>query len=75
MIRPQTLFPFPEKAIHEAAIRPSCRVVLSIELNMGQMLEDVQRAVLGKRPVHWHGNAGGDIPSPEDIMDLVKSFL
>ena len=75
MIRPQTLFPFPEKAIHEAAIRPSCKVVLSIELNMGQMLEDVQRAVLGERPVHWHGNAGGDIPSPEDIMDLVKSFL
>ncbi|MDD2316632.1 MAG: 3-methyl-2-oxobutanoate dehydrogenase subunit VorB [Desulfobacterales bacterium] len=75
MIRPQTLFPFPEKAIHEAAIRPSCKVVLSIELNMGQMLEDVQRAVLGERPVYWHGNAGGDIPSPEDIMDLVKSFL
>ncbi|MDD4463146.1 MAG: 3-methyl-2-oxobutanoate dehydrogenase subunit VorB [Desulfobacterales bacterium] len=75
MIRPQTLFPFPEKAIHEAAIRPSCKLVLSIELNMGQMLEDVQRAVLGERPVYWHGNAGGDIPSPEDIMDLVKSFL
>ena len=75
MIRPQTLYPFPEKAIHEAAIRPSCKLVLSIELNMGQMLEDVQRAVLGERPVYWHGNAGGDIPSPEDIMDLVKSFL
>jgi len=75
MIRPQTLFPFPEQAIHDAAIRPKCKVVLSVELNMGQMLEDVQRAVLGKRPVFWHGNAGGDIPSPEDIMDLVKSFL
>jgi len=74
MIRPQTLFPFPEAAIEEAASKESCRVVVSIEMSMGQMVEDVERSVHGKRPVKWHGKAGGDVPTPEEIIDVVKSF-
>jgi len=75
MIRPQTLFPFPLKAVDEAASRPSCKVVLSIEMSMGQMVEDVERAVKGKRPVHWYGKCGGEVPTPEEISDLVRSYL
>jgi 2-oxoglutarate ferredoxin oxidoreductase subunit alpha len=75
MIRPQTLFPFPEKAIEEAASKESCKVVVSIELSMGQMVEDVDRSVHGKRPVKWFGKAGGDIPTPEEIIDVVKSYV
>ena len=75
MIRPQTVFPFPEKAIDEAASKESCRVVLSIEMSMGQMVEDVERAVLGKRPVRWYGKCGGEIPTPEEIMEVVKEYL
>ena len=75
MIRPQTVFPFPEKAIHEAASKESCRVVLSIEMSMGQMVEDVERAVLGKRPVKWYGKCGGEVPTPEEIMEVVKEHL
>lgn len=75
MIRPQTLFPFPENAIHEAAVKPSCSQVVSIELNMGQMVEDVDRCVKGQRPVTWYGECGGDVPSPEEIIDHVKSLL
>jgi 2-oxoglutarate ferredoxin oxidoreductase subunit alpha len=74
MIRPQTLFPFPETAIEEASSKESCRVVVSIEMSMGQMVEDVERSVHGKRPVQWHGKAGGDVPTPEEIIDVVKSF-
>lgn len=74
MIRPQTLFPFPEKAIEKAASKKSCKVVVSIELSMGQMVEDVERSVHGKRPVKWFGKAGGDIPTPEEIIDVVKSY-
>jgi 2-oxoglutarate ferredoxin oxidoreductase subunit alpha len=70
MIRPQTLFPFPEKAIEEAASKDCCKVVVSIELSMGQMVEDVERSVHGKRPVQWFGKAGGDVPTPEEIIDL-----
>jgi 2-oxoglutarate ferredoxin oxidoreductase subunit alpha len=75
MIRPQTLFPFPERAIEEAASKDSCEVVVSVELSMGQMVEDVERSVRGKRPVHWYGKAGGDVPSPEEIIDAIKSFI
>jgi len=40
MIRPQTVFPFPEKAVEDAAAKNSCRAVASIEMSMGQLLED-----------------------------------
>ena len=75
MIRPQTLFPFPIEPIRSAAAVDSCRTVVSIEMSMGQMVEDVERAVLGRRPVHWYGKCGGNIPTPEEIADLVKSYL
>ena len=75
LIRPQTLFPFPEAAIRSAAGHPSCRMVLSIEMSMGQMVEDVERSVLGKRPVKWYGKCGGEVPTPEEIMDVVKEHI
>jgi 2-oxoglutarate ferredoxin oxidoreductase subunit alpha len=75
MIRPQTLFPFPEAAVHEAAARPDCKVVTSIEMSMGQMLEDVERSVKGKRPVHWYGKCGGEVPTPEEVMAFVQGLL
>ena len=75
MLRPQSLFPFPLKAIHEAAQKQSCEVVFSIEMSMGQMLEDVQRSVCGKRPVHWYGKCGGEVPTPEEVMEVVKGSV
>jgi 2-oxoglutarate ferredoxin oxidoreductase subunit alpha len=72
MIRPQTLFPFPEQAVHDAAVKASCRSVYSIEMSMGQMVEDVRLAVQGERPVHWYGKCGGDVPTPEEVMGAVK---
>ena len=75
MIRPQTLFPFPEEAIFAAASKRCCTMALSIEMNMGQMVEDVERCVHGKCPVEWFGTCGGEVPTPEEIMDVVKSFL
>jgi 2-oxoglutarate ferredoxin oxidoreductase subunit alpha len=75
MVRPKTLFPFPEKAIFEAAAKESCKSIISIELSMGQMVEDVQRCVQGLRPVHWYGECGGNVPTPEKVMDVVKALL
>ncbi len=74
MIRPQTLFPFPETAINEAAGKKSCKIVVSIEMSMGQMVEDVERSVLGKRPVEWYGKCGGEVPTPEEVMEVLKEF-
>jgi 2-oxoglutarate/2-oxoacid ferredoxin oxidoreductase subunit alpha len=75
MIRPQTLFPFPEAAIREAAGKERCRVAISIEMSMGQMVEDVERSVRGQCPVEWYGKCGGEVPTPEEIMDVVHGML
>jgi len=74
LIRPQTLFPFPEEAIHNAAVKESCTSVVSIEMSMGQMVEDVDRCVKGKKPVEWYGKCGGDVPTPEEIIDYLRSL-
>lgn len=75
MLRPQTLFPFPEQAVYAAATRESCRVVFSIEMSMGQMIEDVQRSIEGKKPVQWYGKCGGEVPTPEEIVEVVTNAL
>ena len=75
MIRPQTLFPFPEKAVSDAADVPSCTHVISIEMSMGQMVEDVERSIQGRRPVSWYGKCGGEIPTPEEIIEVVKERI
>lgn len=75
MLRPQTLFPFPEQAVYDAATKESCKSVISIEMSMGQMVEDVQRCVMGQKPVEFYGECGGDIPSPEKIIDIIKGLL
>ena len=74
MIRPQTLFPFPKTAIYDAAGKQGCQTVLSVEMCMGQMVEDVERAVKGQRPVQWYGKCGGDVPTPEEVMTFVRSL-
>jgi 2-oxoglutarate ferredoxin oxidoreductase subunit alpha len=75
MIRPRTLYPFPRAAILAAARKPCCRAVLSVEMSMGQMLEDVERSVQGQRPVSWYGKCGGDVPTPEEVMHAVEKLL
>jgi len=75
MIRPQTLFPFPEAEVLSAAQKNSCQAVASIEMSMGQMLEDVQRCVQGKKPVHWYGKCGGDVPTPEEVADYIRTLI
>ena len=75
MIRPQHLFPFPEEAVLDAASKEGCKAVLSVEMSMGQMVEDVERSVIGKRPVSWYGKCGGEVPTPEEVMDEVRKLL
>ncbi len=75
MIRPKTLFPFPEKAVADASKKPTCTHIISVEMNMGQMVEDVDLSVKGHLPVSWYGKCGGEIPTPEEIIDVVKSRI
>jgi 2-oxoglutarate ferredoxin oxidoreductase subunit alpha len=75
MLRPQFLFPFPRQAIFEAAQKDSCKSVFSIEMSMGQMMEDVDRSVAGRKPVYWFGKCGGEVPTPEEVMDEVRKAV
>ena len=75
LLRPKTLFPFPEKEIYDAATKASCKTVISIEMSMGQMVEDVERCVKGKREVDFYGECGGDIPTPEKIIQVIQGLL
>lgn len=72
LIRPITLWPFPSRPISQLAERGT--QFLTIELNMGQMLEDVKLAAGGKSAVHFYGRPGGEIPTPEEILDQLKRF-
>lgn len=74
LLRPKTLFPFPEKEIYKAAAKKHCKIVLSIEMSMGQMVEDVERAVKGQKPVKWYGKAGGEIPPPKELVEMIKKL-
>jgi 2-oxoglutarate ferredoxin oxidoreductase subunit alpha len=62
-------------AIREAASKESCKTVISIEMSMGQMVEDVERSVQGRKPVEWYGKCGGEVPTPEEIMEVVQSYI
>lgn len=73
LIRPITLWPFPNKAFDQ--IPASAKAVLSVEMSTGQMIDDVKIAVNGKLPVHFYGRTGGMIPTPEAIIDKVKEIL
>jgi len=73
LIRPITLWPFPVKAFEEYAEVP--KAFLDVELNAGQMVEDVRLAVNGKRPVYFHGRMGGMLPTQQEILNKIKEIL
>lgn len=75
MVRPQTLFPFPRQAVYAAASKASCRAVLSVEMSMGQMVEDVELSLRGARPVSWYGKCGGEVPTPEEVTAEVRKLI
>ena len=75
MVRPQHLFPFPHKAIMQAAQKRSCEAILSVEMSMGQMIEDIERSVKGQCPVRWYGKCGGEVPTPEDVMHAILELV
>jgi len=73
LIRPITLYPFPSKLIEKFAAK--VKFFLVVELNAGQMIEDVKLAVNGKKSVYFHGRMGGMVPSPMEILEKVESFV
>jgi 2-oxoglutarate ferredoxin oxidoreductase subunit alpha len=73
LLRPITLYPFPKEAISNLATKVNFFLV--VEMNAGQMVEDVALAVNGKRPVYFTGRMGGMVPTPEDVVEKLESYV
>lgn len=72
LLRPITLFPFPSAEI--ARLSKQVKSMMSIEMNFGQMVEDVRLAVEGRCPVGFYGRQGGNVYTPEEIAGELKKF-
>ena len=72
LLRPITLYPFPEKAYRNATKK--CKRVLDIELNAGQMVEDVKLSVERDAEVFFYGRPSGtgSLPTPEELLEQIK---
>lgn len=75
LIRPITLWPFPEKRIQELAAKTSVKSFISVEMNCGQMVEDVRLNVNGNKPVYFYGRTGGILPTPDEILENARKHL
>jgi len=73
LFRPITLWPFPYEALGKIGERG--KPILTVEMSMGQMVEDVRLSVLGKSPIHFLGHTGGVIPTEEEVFEEVKKIL
>ena len=72
MIRPITLWPYPKAALSKAADTASKFLV--VELNMGQMVDDVKVAIDCRRPVSFFGRTGGMLPTADDVLEEIKKL-
>ncbi len=70
LIRPITLWPFPKKPL--AAAADKVKSFISVELNMGQMIEDIRLATDCKKPVSLCNRCGGMIPSPDEVLEAIR---
>ena len=69
LFRPITLWPYPSKEL--AAYADKVDAFLSVEMNMGQMTDDVKVATSCKKPVYHYGRTGGVIPTPDEIYEEI----
>lgn len=70
LFRPITLWPFPKKEL--ASLADTARMFISVEMNMGQMIDDVKLAIECRRPAIHFGRTGGVIPTPNELLCVIK---
>ncbi|MBW2674538.1 MAG: 2-oxoacid:acceptor oxidoreductase subunit alpha [Deltaproteobacteria bacterium] len=73
LLRPVTLWPFPDKEIRKAAYGK--KAVIVPEMNLGQMVREVERAVAGEAPIYPLNRIDGELITPHEISDLIKEIL
>ncbi len=75
LFRPQTIWPYPEEALHEVAAQDSVKRILCVEMSEGQMIDDVRLSVEGQKPIDFYGKAGGVVPTVEEIAEQVEKAV
>jgi len=73
LFRPITLWPFPYEALRKAAA--DAKTVLSVEMNAGQMVEDIRLALGSDKPIDVYGKLGGVVPVVDEIVEKVRSYV
>ena len=73
ILRPITIYPFPEKAFRE--LPETVKDLLVVEMSLGQMIDDVKIANEGRLPIHFYGRVGGIVPEAEEIADQVLKIV
>ena len=72
LFRPITLWPYPVDALSQT--KEHAKAYLSVEMNMGQMVEDVRLVVGDAAPVDFYGRVGGVIPTPVEVLDKIRKI-
>lgn len=72
LVRPITLWPFPADALEQ--VMPRAKMLLSVEMNMGQMVDDVRLVSAGRVPVEFFGRTGGIIPTPVEVLAKIEEL-
>lgn len=75
LFRPITLWPYPWDELGALASQDRVKFFMSVEMNAGQMVEDVKLAVCGKKSVHFFGRLGGIVPTPEETYEAIKKKI
>ncbi|MFZ5753646.1 MAG: 3-methyl-2-oxobutanoate dehydrogenase subunit VorB [Bacillota bacterium] len=70
VFRPITLWPYPEKELNQATVQ--AKAVLTVEMSLGQMVEDVRLSLNGRLPVEFYGRVGGMVPTARAIYEEIK---
>lgn len=70
LLRPISLYPYPFERVR--ALANQVRTILVVEMNGGQMVEDVRLAVQGRVPVSFYGRMGGMVPLPDEVLDEIR---
>lgn len=72
LLRPISLYPFPYAAVAE--LTDKVKMILVVEMNAGQMIEDVRLAVEGRLPVEFYGRMGGVLPFPDEVLEQIRKY-
>ena len=74
LVRPITIWPFPTKDVHDAICQESVKKAITVEINAGQMLEDVKLAVNGAKEIEFLGRPGSNVPTAEEIFEKIMEI-